>query len=325
MIDRRRFVHALGAGIATTPLAVASQPSRRMPRIGVLKPGAVGSGMETLRQGLQELGYVEGRTVAIEWRWWDGKPERLRELAAELARLRPDVIVVGGSEATQAVKEATRTIPVVFIGPSYPVEEGLVESFARPGGNLTGFTVAQSDFVAKLIELLRQVAPTLDAVGVIWSSTNPGSRFLLRDTEAAARAINLKSTAVSMSSAVEVEPALAELARSRPGALVVHAAAVPLAHAARIGEWAIRSRIPSITQQKVMTERGLLMSYGADTRVLETRVPHYVDRILKGAKPADLPVERPTTFELAINLRTARAIGIAVPPSLRLRADTLIE
>jgi len=325
MIDRRRFVHALGAGIAMAPLAVAAQPPRRMPRIGVLKPGAVGSGMEILRQGLQELGYVERRTVVIEWRWWDGKPERLKELAAELVRLRPDVIVVGGSEATQAVKEATRTIPVVFNGPSYPVEEGLVESFARPGGNVTGITVAQSDFVAKLIELLRQVAPTLDDVGVIWSSANPGARFLLRDTQAAARGANLKLIAVSMSSAGEVEPALAELARSRPGALIVHPAAVPLAHGARIGEWAIRSRIPSITQQKLLAERGLLMSYGADSRVIETRVPHYVDRILKGARPADLPVERPTKFELAINMRTARTIGIVVPPSLRLRADTLIE
>ena len=150
-----------------------------MPRIGVLFPGKTGTGTEVLRQGLRELGYVEGRTAVIEWRWWEGKPERLRDAAAEMVRLNPDVIVVGGSEATKAMKEATRSIPIVFIGPSYPVEEGLVQSFARPGGNITGITVAQSDHVAKLLQLLLDVAPSLSDVGVIWSPANPGTTFIL--------------------------------------------------------------------------------------------------------------------------------------------------
>ena len=161
MIDRREFIRAAGAGIAVAALAAEAQQAARLPRIGVLLPGIAGAGTETFSQGLRELGYVEGRTAVIEWRWWEGKPERLRDAAAEMVRLNPDVIVVGGSEATKAMKEATRSIPIVFIGPSYPVEEGLVESFARPGGNITGITVAQSDHVAKHLQLLLDVVPAL--------------------------------------------------------------------------------------------------------------------------------------------------------------------
>ena len=159
MIDRRRFICATGAGTVIAALAAQAQQAARLPRIGVLYPWQTGAGIDVLRQGLQELGYVEGRTAIIEWRWWEGKPERLRDAAAEMVRLNPDVIVVGGSEATKALKEATRTIPIVFIGPSYPVEEGLVQSFARPGGNVTGITLAQSDHVAKMLQLLLDVAP----------------------------------------------------------------------------------------------------------------------------------------------------------------------
>jgi putative ABC transport system substrate-binding protein len=278
-----------------------------------------------LRQGLRELGYVEGRTAIIEWRLWEGKPERLRDAVAEMMRLNLDVIVVGGSEGTKAMKEATRSIPIVFIGPSYPVEEGLVESFARPGGNITGITVAQSDHVPKLLQLLLDVVPALADVGVIWSPANPGSSFLFRDTEAAARGLKLKVLPVPMASAADVEPALAAIARTRPGALILNPAPIPGANAERIGELAIRLRIPSITQAKALMELGLLMSYGADFRDVQRRVPSYVDRILKGAKPADMPVERPTKFELGINMKTAKAIGLTIPQSLLLRADEVIQ
>jgi putative ABC transport system substrate-binding protein len=278
-----------------------------------------------LRQWLRELGYVEGRTADIEWRWWEGKPERLRDAATELVRLNPDVIVAGGSEATKALKEATWTIPIVFIGPSYPVEEGLVQSFARPGGNITGVTVAQSDHVAKLLQLLLDVVPALVDVAVIWSPANPGSMFGLRDTEMAARGLKLKILPVPMGSAADVEPALAAIARTRPGALIVLPAAIPAANAERIGELAIRLRIPSVTANKALMERGLLMSYGADPRDVARRIPGYVDRILKGAKPAEMPVERPTKFELAINMKTAKAIGLTIPQALLLRADELIQ
>ena len=278
-----------------------------------------------MRQGLRELGYVEDRTVVIEWRWWEGKLERLPAAAAEIVRLNPDVIVVGGSEATRALKEATRSIPIVFSGPSYPVEEGLVRSFARPGGNLTGVTVAQSDHVSKLLQLLLDVAPSLTNVGVIWSSANPGSTFTLRDMETAARDLKLKVLPVVMASDADVEPALATIARARPGALIVLPSPIPIANAERIGELAIRLRIPSISAQKLMMERGLLMHYGADSRDVQRRIPSYVDRILKGARPADIPVERPTKFELAINMKTAKALGLTIPQSLLLRADEVVQ
>jgi putative ABC transport system substrate-binding protein len=200
-----------------------------------------------------------------------------------------------------------------------------VESFARPGGNVTGVTVAQSDHVAKQLQLLLNVVPALSDVCAIWSPANPGSTFLLRDTETAARGLNLKVLPVAMASSADVEPALAAIARARPGALFVHPVPIPNANAERIGELAIRLRIPSITAAKALMERGLLMSYGADVRDVLGRIPSYVDRILKGAKPADIPVERPTKFELAINMKTAKAIGLTIPQSLLLRADEVIQ
>jgi putative ABC transport system substrate-binding protein len=325
MIDRRRFIRAAGTGFAMLSLAAEAQQVARLPRIGVLSPGSTGTGTEGLRQGLRELGYVEGRTAVIEWRWWEGKPERLRDAAAEMVRLNLDVIVVGGSEATKAMKAETRSIPIVFMGPSYPVEEGLVASFARPGGNVTGVSMAQSDHVAKLLQLLLDVVPALSDVGVIWNPANPGHTFLLRDAEAAARGLKVKVLPVAMASAADVEPALAAIARARPGALILLPAPIPIANAERIGELAIRLRIPSVTPFKSLMERGLLMSYGADARDVERRIPGYVDRILKGAGPADMPVERPTKFELAINLKTAKAIGLTIPQSLLLRADEVIQ
>ena len=325
MIDRRRFICATGAGTVIAALAAQAQQAARLPRIGVLYPWQTGAGIDVLRQGLQELGYVEGRTAIIEWRWWEGKPERLRDAAAEMVRLNPDVIVVGGSEATKALKEATRTIPIVFIGPSYPVEEGLVESFARPGGNITGITVAQSDHVAKMLQLLQDLTPALSDVGVLWSPANPGSTFLLRDTETAARGLKLKILPVAMGSAADVEPGLAAIARARPGGLIVQPTPISSANAERISELAIRLRIPSITQARALMERGLLMSYGADYRDVERRIPGYVDRILKGAKPADMPVERPTKFELYINGKTTKALGLTMPQSLLQRANEVIQ
>ncbi len=319
------FIAIAGGALLGAPLATEAQPAARLPRIGVLSSAKEGTGTERLRQGFEELGYVEGRTAVIEWRWWEGKPERLRAAVEEMVRLNPDVIVVGGSEATKALKEATRSIPIVFIGPSYPVEEGLVASFARPGGNITGITMAQSDHVGKLLQLLLDVVSTLSEVGVLWSPANPGSTFTLKDLEAAARGLKLKLLPVALASAADVESALSAMERARPGALVVLPSPIPIANAERIGELAIRMRIPSITAFRSLVERGLLMSYGADGRDVERRAPAYADRILKGAKPADMPVERPTKFELAINMKTAKAIGLTIPQSLLLRADAVIQ
>ena len=270
------------------------------------------------------MGYVEGSTAVIEWRSWQGA-EQLRDAVAELVRLNLDVIVVGGSEGTKALKDATRSIPIVFIGPSYPVEEGLVESFARPGGNVTGVTVAQSDHVAKSLQLMLDVVPTLSEVSVIWSPTNSGSAFTLRDMITAAKSLKLKLLPVPLATPADAEPALASVARARPGALIVLPSPIPAAYTERISELAIQLRIPSISAFKALMERGLLLSYGADFREVEKRVPGYVDRILKGAKPAEMPVERPTRFELGINMKTAKAIGLTIPQSLLLRADTVIQ
>jgi putative tryptophan/tyrosine transport system substrate-binding protein len=329
MITRREFICAVSAGIAMAAIAAQAQQVARLPRIGVLLPGNTGTGTAALREGFRELGYAEGRTAVIEWRWWEGKPERLRDAAAEMVRFNPDVIVVGGSEAAKAMKEATRSIPIVFIGPSYPVEEGLVQSFARPGSNITGVTVAQSDHIAKMLQLLLDVAPSLSHVGIMWSPANPGHTFILRDTETAARGMKLKVLPVAMANDSDVDSALAAIAHARPGALIVLATGflntAESSSPVRIGELAIRLRIPSITASKVLMERGLLMSYGADSRDVQRRIPGYVDRILKGAKPADMPVERPTKFELAINMKTAKAIGLTIPQSLLVRADAVIQ
>ena len=324
-MDRRTFMGGVAGGSVALPFTSGAQQAARLPRVGVLYPGKVATGGEALRQGLQELGYVEGRTVVIEWRWWEGSPERLRDAVAEMTRLNPDVVVVGGSEGTKAMKEATRSIPIVFSGPSYPVEEGLVESFARPGGNITGVTVAQSDTVTKLLQLVRDLVPAAIDVCVVWSPANPGVEFILRDMQAAAQGLKLKLLPVAMANAADVDPALAAIERARPGALIVLPAVIATANAERIGELAIRLRIPSITANKYLMEKGLLLSYGADPRDVARRVPGYVDRILKGAKPADMPVERPTKFELAINMKTAKAIGLTIPRALLMRADEVIQ
>ena len=203
------FIGRVAGGILAAPLSgllvAEAQQAARVPRIGVLLPVKTGTGTESYREGFRDLGYVEGRTAAIEWRWWEGKPERLRDAAADMVRLNPDVIVVGGSEAAKAMKEATRSIPIVFMGPSYPVEEGLVQNFARPGGNITGITVAQSDHVAKMLQLLLDVAPSLSDIGVIWSPANPGNAFILRDMETAARGRKLKLLPVAMANDADVE------------------------------------------------------------------------------------------------------------------------
>jgi ABC-type uncharacterized transport system substrate-binding protein len=327
VIDRRTFL-AGGVGILT-PLIAAGQPHGRTWRIGFLgggQQGNVGPASAIFRDGMRNLGYVEGRDYVLEVRWGRGDPERSLTLAKELVSLKVDVLVTQGSEATRAAKQTTSSIPIVFSGPSYPVEEGLVASFARPGGNITGVTLAMSDTVAKHLQLLRDVVPTLADVAVIWSPANPGNAFTFRDMESAAASLRFKIQSVPIGSADDVDPALAKMARLKPDALVVQpSAALVLEHVQWIGELAVKLRIPSITVAKAFVERGLLMSYGSDARDLIRVATGHVVRILKGAKPADLPVERPTKFELVINMKTARAIGLAIPQALLLRADEVIQ
>jgi putative ABC transport system substrate-binding protein len=336
-MDRRHFVATVAGALAVVPASARAQQSTRMWRIGALATGAGGASgrtfpgavtnppSATLRQALQDYGYVEGKNVTYVSRSAEGRIERLPTAAAELVALGVDVILTSGSEATRAAKQATTTIPIVFLGPSYPVEEGLIASFARPGGNITGITVAQSDHVSKHLQLLRDVAPQLADVAVFWSRANPGNAFTLRDIESAAAPMKIKVQSVAIASVEGAEEGLGVIDRMRPGALILLPSPLVYPYAPRIAELAIRLRIPTITAFKQFAEQGFLLSYGADIRELEPRVAGYVDRILRGAKPAELPVERPTKFELAINMKTAKAIGVAIPQALLLRADHKIE
>jgi putative ABC transport system substrate-binding protein len=334
-MDRRKFLGtALGSLLIGPHLALA-QRAPRIWRIGILSFGsgftassATGANdprSAVLVRAFEEQGYVEGKNVVYVARNAGGSIERLPELAAEVAGAGVDVIVTTGSEATQAAKRATATIPIVFLGPSYPVEEGLVASFARPGGNITGITLAHSDHVSKWLQLLRDVAPALADAAVIWDPDNPGNVFIVRDMESAAGLLQLKVRSVQIRSTKEVDSAIAAITQMRPGALIVMPSPVVFPLARQLGELAIKLRIPSIGPAKQLSGEGILLSYGADNRDLDRRVAVYVDRILKGAKPADLAVERPTKFELSVNMKTAKAIGLVIPPSMLLRADEVIR
>jgi putative ABC transport system substrate-binding protein len=334
VMNRRKFIAIVGGALAASwrSPARAQQPAKVW-RIGLLAAGGGISPASTpsatpstaLSQAFEELGYVEGKNATFVARSADGRIERLPGLAAEMVRLGVDVIITTGSEATRAAKQATASIPIVFSGPSYPVDEGLVASFAHPGGNITGITVAMSDTVSKHLQLLRDVAPALANVAVIWSSANPGHTFAFRDTERAGASSRLKILSVSMSGADDLHAALATVERLRPDGLIVPAGPLVFNHVERVSELAVRLRIPSISNAKLYAERGLLMSYGADFREFPPRLAAYVDRIFKGARPADLPVERPTKFELVINAKTAKALGLTIPQSLLLRANEVIQ
>lgn len=334
-MDRRKFLGMVLGSLVMGPRRALAQHAPRVWRIGILSfgsgftassaTGASDSRSGVLIRAFEEQGYVEGKNVVYVARNAGGRIDRLPELAAEVAGAGVDEIVTTGSEATRAAKQATATIPIVFLGPSYPVEEGLVANFARPGGNITGITLAHSDLVSKLLQLLRDVAPKLADAVVIWDPNNPGNAFVVRDMESAAGPLRLKVQSVLIRSADEADSAIAAIARLRPGALIVLPSPVIFPLAPRLGELAIKLRIPSIGPSKQLSGEGILLAYGADIRDLDRRVAVYVDRILKGAKPADLAVERPTKFELSVNMKTAKAIGLTIPPSLLLRADDVIR
>lgn len=324
--DRRKFIGAVA--LAAISSKVAAQQSRTGWRVGFLISGvgaAAGGNLPRLRKALAELGYVEGINVAYFERMAGGRIERLPVLATELIGIGVDVIVTVGSEATQAAKRATGSVPIVFLGPSYPIEEGLVASLARPGGNVTGITLAQSDLTSKQLQVLRDLLPTLADVAVIWSPANPGNTFTFRDMESAAGPLQIKVNSIPIKTPEDVDPALAKIRRLRPGALVVLPSQLVNPQVQRIGELAVSLGVPSISALKELAERGLLLSYGADIRDLEPRIAAYVDRIFKGAQPADLPVERPTRFQLTVNMKTAKALRLTVPQALLLRADERIE
>ena len=313
--------------LAPVLLAEAQQPVK-VPRIGYLTPAshsANAARVEAFQQSLRELKYMDGRNIVTEWRYADGEFDRLPTLAAELLRLKVDVIVTGGDRSTRAAKEATVTIPIVMTQDPDPVGSGFVASLARPGGNITGLSNFVSDLTGKRLEILKEIGPKLSRVAVFGSSTAPGNAQQLRETELASGALGLRVQYLDVLRPNDIEIAFRAASKGRAEAVLVLGGSIFNSHRIQIAELAIKSRLPAIYINPTYVEEGALMSYGASITDLYRRAAIYVDKILKGTKPADLPVEQPTKFELVINLKTAKQIGLTIPPNVLARADRVIR
>jgi ABC-type uncharacterized transport system substrate-binding protein len=325
---RRDFVALLGGAVAAWPLAARGQQSRKVPRIGVLLPGTATSfalRTKAFLEGLRDLGYVDGQTIAIEWKWGQDRVEGLPALAAELVGRNVDVIVTGGTPAAKALKTATGTIPIVMAIIGDPVAAGLVASLARPGGNATGFSIVAPDLSGKRLELLKEIVSEISPVAVMLNTKNPQSQFELKEMEAAARAMGLQLHTIQISPEDTLEEAFAAMSRSSARALIILTDPIFFSQRRKIVDLATRSRLPAMYFFQEFAEEGGLLSYGPSDTDLYRRSAAYVDRILNGAKPSELPVEQPTKFDLVINLKAAKALGLDISPMLLARADKVIE
>jgi putative ABC transport system substrate-binding protein len=330
VIDRRSFIGTLAGALLAVPLAAEAQQAGKVHRIGILAnvPLADPEGARlwgAFIQGFRELGYVEGKNITIEWRFSEGKYERLPELAADLVRLKVDVIVAPATQNVAVAKQATGTIPIVMTGSGDPVGSGLVVSLARPGGNVTGLAVLSTEIVGKQLELLKETVPKVSRVAILWNPTNPPHRRALGAAKIAAHSLGIQLHALEAQRPDDLERAFAAMTRERAGALLVLRDGMFLLHSKRIVDLAAKSRLPAMSEGKDELANGGLMAYGPSLSDSFRRAATYVDKILKGAKPADLPVEQPTKFELVINLKTAKALGLTIPPSLLTRADEVIQ
>jgi ABC-type uncharacterized transport system substrate-binding protein len=322
MMDRRHFIVALTGGLVTASLDAAAEQAAKVYRIGWLSLAPAWD-LGTFRRALNDLGWIEGRNIAIEARFADNKPDRLAALAAELVEFRVDVIVTHTSPAALAAKKATSTIPIVMAGSSYPVERGLVSNLARPGGNITGLANNPGPgFHQKLVQLLKEAAPRVSRMAVLWSA---GEEAVLTEVQAAAPALGLTILNASAREPEQVPVALAAAAQARADGLLVTPSSLNTSQRKVIVDFAMANRLPSIYGDKVFVMAGGLMSFWADWQEIQRQSATYVDKILKGAKPGDLPVQQPTKFELMINLKTAKALGLTIPQSLLLRADDVIQ
>jgi len=322
-MDRRTFLGTLTGGLLAAPRAVEAQQAGKVAKIGVLEFG--GSTNSAFGQQLRELGYIEGQNLILEHRFAEGRAERLPDLAAELVRLKVDVIVAGGTPPPLAAKHATSTIPIVMAAAGDPVRTGLVANLARPGGNVTGLSTSTPDLAAKRLELLKEVVPGVSRVAVLWNAANPFTVLNMRETEAAARTLGLHVQSLEVRGLDDFDNALPAAIRGRAGALIVVDDPLTCLHRERLGDFAAKNRLPTMYGFRQCAGTGGLMSFGASLADLYRRAAIYVDKILKGAKPRDLPVEQPTNFELVINLKTAKALGLTIPPSVLQRADQVIE
>jgi putative ABC transport system substrate-binding protein len=307
---------------------VEAQQPTKIPRIGYLGLGSTSTSpgrIEAFRQGLRELGYVEGKNIVIDYRYSGEKIDRLPALAAEVVRLKVEVLVTAGASATRAAKEATSTIPIVMAQDSDPVGNGFVASLARPGGNITGLSTLAPELSGKRLELLKEILPKLSRVAVFGTSTRPGNAQSLREVELAAGAFGLKHQFIDILGPKDIETAFQAASKGRVDAVLLLAGSIFNSHRTQIAELTIKNRLPAIYHEPEFVEGGGLMSYGVSFADLHRRTATYVDKILKGRTPADLPVEQPTKFEFVINLKAAKQIGLTIPPNVLVRADRVIR
>jgi ABC-type uncharacterized transport system substrate-binding protein len=323
-MNRRELIGMIGGAAATWPLAVRAQPAARMQRIGILRFSKQDETVvNSLLRGLQALGYVEGKTVAIEYRDAEGNYDRLPVAINELVRLNPDVIFSFGGEQAPIVKAATATIPIVVVVSNDPVESGLVASLARPGGNITGVTYVHDMLAGKSVELLKDTAPWVSRVAILWNPRHVDPEF--RETQRASRALEVPLQSLEVREPSDFAGALQAAARERAEALIVIGSRLMFSHRQLIGEFAATNRLILVGVPRWLMEFGALLTYGPNVAELHQRAAGYVHKILKGAKPADLPMQQPTTFELTINVKIAKSLGLTVPPTVIARADEVIE
>jgi putative ABC transport system substrate-binding protein len=324
---RREFITLLGSATAAWPLVARAQQPGKLPTIGVLVPGTPSSHGQLFAivvQRLRELGWIDGYTITIQFRWAEGRTEQLAEIAAEFVRLKVDVIVTTGTPATLAAKQATSVIPIVFAATGDPVGTGLVANLGRPGGNVTGLSLQQVETVGKRLELLREVIPSLGRLALLANVDNPPAVLDMGEVQATARTLDVEVITLEIRRGEDIAPAF-EALNGRAQALYVVWDALVGTHLFRINTLVLAARLPTMHTQRQPVEVGGLMSYGANFPNLFRRAADYVDKVLRGAKPADLPVEQPTKFNLTINLTTAKALGLTVPSTLLALADELIE
>jgi putative tryptophan/tyrosine transport system substrate-binding protein len=326
-VHRRTFLRTVSASLLAAPLAAEAQPARGMHRIGLLSPASAVAGLpnlEALRVGLRELGYVEGQNITIEARWADGRTQRLPQLAAELIRLPVAVLCAAGSQASGAAKQSTSKIPIVFANVAFPDQTGLVASYARPGGNVTGIAFIGPEY-GKRLELLKEALPGLSRVALIYNPENRGSVLALRETQRWATPLGVRLEPHEFRGPDDFEHVLGAIAGKRPDALMTTADPLIHSYRTRFAEFAAKHRLPSMYPGREFVDSGGLMFYGGSIPEMYRRAAVYVDKLLKGVKPGDLPVEQPTKFDMVINMKTAKALGVMIPPALLLRADQVIE
>jgi len=323
----KRLLWLLALLLAAGTFAEAQQPAK-VPRIGWLELGSPSTNQhlrEAFRQGLHELSYVEGQNIVVEWRWADGREDRLPDLAAELVQIKVNAIVTAGTPPIQAAQQATRTIPIVVAAAGDIVGMGFAASLARPGGNVTGLTLLSPELSGKRLELLKEIVPGTSRIAVLYNSSNQVSAPQLAETQVAARSLGVRLQSLGVRDANGLDSAFAAMAGERAGALIVLTDIMFFNQHKRIVSLATKGRLPAVFWRREFTEAGGLLAYGPDVSDMYRRAATYVDKILKGAKPADLPVEQPTKFELVINLKTAKQIGLTIPPNVLARADRVIK